>query len=59
VVELGLPAWSRGMHIALASLLWGTVVAVAALTTRSAEAVSTTAASQLSDGIRPRAEAAV
>jgi heme A synthase len=59
VVELGLPAWSRGLHIALASLLWGTVVAVAALTTRSAEAVSTTAASQLSDGIRPRAEAAV
>jgi heme A synthase len=59
VVELGLPAWIRGLHIALASLLWGTVVAVAALTTRSAEAVSTAPASQLSDGIRPRAEAAV
>jgi heme A synthase len=58
VVELGLPAWIRGLHIALASLLWGTVVAVAVLTTRSAEAVSTSPASQLSDGIRPRAEAA-
>jgi heme A synthase len=58
VVELGLPAWIRGLHIALASLLWGTVVAVAVLTTRNAEAVSTAPASQLSDGIRPRAEAA-
>jgi heme o synthase len=58
VVELGVPAWIRGLHIALASLLWGTVVAVAVLTTRSAEAVSTAPASQLSDGIRPRAEAA-
>jgi heme A synthase len=58
VVELGLPAWIRGLHIALASLLWGTVVAVAVLTTRSAEAVSPAPASQLSDGIRPRAEAA-
>jgi heme o synthase len=58
VVELGLPAWIRGLHIALASLLWGTVVAVAVLTTRSAEAVSAAPASQLSEGIRPRAEAA-
>ena len=27
VVLLGLPAWVRGLHIALASLLWGSVVA--------------------------------
>jgi heme A synthase len=59
VVELGLPAWIRGLHIAIASLLWGTVVAVAVLTTQTIEAVSTSPASQLSDGVRPRAEAAV
>ena len=29
VVLLGLPAWARGLHIALASLLWGSVVLVA------------------------------
>jgi heme A synthase len=58
VVELGLPAWIRGLHIALASLLWGTVVAVAVLTTRGAEEVSTAPTSQLSDGIRPHAKAA-
>jgi heme A synthase len=58
VVELGLPAWIRGLHIALASLLWGTVVALAVLTTGGAEAVSTAPTPQLSDGIRPHAKAA-
>lgn len=31
VVLLGLPAWVRGLHLALASLLWGSVVVVAVL----------------------------
>jgi len=33
VVFLGMPAWVRGLHIALASLLWGVVVVVAVLST--------------------------
>jgi heme A synthase len=58
VVELGLPAWIRGLHIALASLLWGSVVAVAVLITQAAGEVSTAPASQRSEGIRPQAKAA-
>jgi heme A synthase len=58
VVELGLPAWIRGLHIALASLLWGSVVAVAVLITQAAAEASTAPASQRSEGIRPQAKAA-
>jgi heme A synthase len=58
VVELGLPAWVRGLHIALASLLWGTVVTVAVLTTQPAEAASPVTVVQRNDGVRPQAKAA-
>jgi cytochrome c oxidase assembly protein subunit 15 len=58
VVELGLPAWVRGLHIALASLLWGAVVTVAVLTTQSASELSAVAAAQRNDGIRPQATVA-
>jgi heme A synthase len=58
VVELGLPAWVRGLHIALASLLWGAVVTVAVMTTQSASELSAVAAAQRSDGIRPQARVA-
>jgi heme A synthase len=58
VVELGLPAWVRGLHIALASLLWGTVVTVAVLTTQPAEATSPVPVTQRNDGVRPQAKAA-
>jgi heme A synthase len=56
VVELGLPAWVRGLHIALASLLWGTVVAVAVLSTQDAREAATAADLQRSDGISTRAK---
>jgi heme A synthase len=58
VVELGLPAWVRGLHIGLASLLWGAVVAVAVLTMQAAPEASPSPAPQRSDGIRPHAEVA-
>lgn len=58
VAELGLPAWVRGLHIALASLLWGTVVAVAVLSTQDAREAATVAGLQRSDGIPSRAKVA-
>jgi heme A synthase len=58
VVELGLPAWVRGLHIALASLLWGTVVAVAMLSTQVAGEAAPLAASQRTDTIRSQARVA-
>jgi heme A synthase len=58
VVELGLPAWVRGLHIALASLLWGTVVAVAVFSTQDAREATTVAELQRSDGMPARAKVA-
>jgi heme A synthase len=58
VVELGLPAWVRGLHIALASLLWGTVVTVAVLTTQPVASAAPAAAAQRNDGVRPQAKVA-
>jgi heme A synthase len=58
VVELGLPAWVRGLHIALASLLWGAVVAVAVFSTQEAREAANVAEVQRTDGLRSRAGAA-
>jgi heme A synthase len=58
VVELGLPAWARGLHLALASLLWGTVVAVAVYSTLDAREAATMAELQRTDGVRTHAGAA-
>jgi heme A synthase len=57
VVELGLPAWVRGLHLALASLLWGTVVVVAVYATQDARAAATVSEVQRTDGVRTRAGA--
>ncbi len=58
VVELGLPAGIRALHIALASLLWGSVVAVAVLSMQPAAQPATASSARRGDSIRPRAEAA-
>jgi len=58
VVELGLPAWARGLHLALASLLWGTVVAVAVYSTLDVREAATMAELQRTDGVRTHAGAA-
>jgi heme A synthase len=57
VVLLVLPAWARGLHIALASLLWGTVVFVAVLSRRPEAAPVPVASTQRGEPLRP-AEAA-
>ena len=58
VVELGLPAWVRGLHLALASLLWGTVVLVAVFATQDAREAATVSDMQRTDSVRARAGAA-
>lgn len=58
VVLLGLPAWVRGLHIALASLLWGSVVAVAVLSMLPASATAPAPATQRGDALRPQAKVA-
>ncbi len=58
VVELGLPAWVRGLHLALASLLWGTVVVVAVFATQDAREAATVSDMQRTDSMRARAGAA-
>lgn len=58
VVLLGLPAWVRALHIALASLLWGSVVAVAVLSTLPEGEVAPAAATQRGDALRPQAKMA-
>jgi heme A synthase len=57
VVLLALPAWARGLHIALASLLWGTVVFVAVLSRRPEAAREPVPPMQRAETLRP-AEAA-
>lgn len=57
VVELGLPAWVRGLHLALASLLWGTVVLVAVFATQDAREAATVSEAQRTDAVRTRARA--
>jgi heme a synthase len=58
VVLLGLPAWVRGLHIALASLLWGSVVAVAVLSRLPVNETSPVAVTHRGDGLRAQAKAA-
>lgn len=58
VVLLGLPAWVRALHIALASLLWGSVVAVAVLSTLPVGETAPAAATQRGDALRPQANMA-
>jgi heme A synthase len=58
VVLLVLPAWARGLHIAVASLLWGAVVAVAVLTTLPADEGAPAQATQRGDVLRPQAKVA-
>jgi heme A synthase len=58
VVLLGLPAWVRGLHIALASLLWGSVVAVAVLSTLPVDEGAPAVATQRGDALRPQAKMA-
>jgi len=58
VALLGLPAWVRGLHIALASLLWGSVVAVAVLTTLPLNEPVPAPATQRGDTLRPQAKVA-
>jgi heme A synthase len=59
VVLLGLPAWVRGLHIALASLLWGSVVLVAVVGSLPMnEPVTAAMAPQRGDTLRPQAKVA-
>ena len=58
VVLLGLPAWVRGLHIALASLLWGSVVAVAVLSMLPVSEAAPITALPRGDGLRPQAKVA-
>jgi heme A synthase len=58
VVLLGLPAWVRGLHIALASLLWGSVVLVAVASTLPVNETVAAAATQRGDTLRPQAKVA-
>jgi len=54
VVLLGLPAWVRGLHIALASLLWGSVVLVAVAGTLPVDESVPATAPQRGDALRPQ-----
>jgi heme A synthase len=56
VALLGLPAWARGLHIALASVLWGAVVAVAVLSTLPVGETAPAPAAQRGDALRPQAK---
>ena len=58
VVLLSLPAWARGLHIALASLLWGTVVLVAVLSTRPEGSPVPASSAQRGESLRPQAKVA-
>jgi protoheme IX farnesyltransferase len=58
VVLLGLPAWVRGLHIALASLLWGSVVAVAVLSMYPVDVGAPVKASTRADQLRGQAKVA-
>jgi len=58
VVLLGLPAWVRGLHIALASLLWGCVVAVAALSMYPVDEAAPAVAATRVDALRGQAKVA-
>jgi heme A synthase len=58
VVLLGLPAWVRGLHIALASLLWGSVVAVAVLGMYPVDAGAPVVAPARADPLRGQAKVA-
>ncbi len=58
VVLLGLPAWVRGLHIALASLLWGAVVLVAVTSTIPLNETVPAAATRRGDALRPQAKVA-
>jgi heme A synthase len=58
VVLLGLPAWVRGLHIALASLLWGSVVAVAALSMYPVDEAAPAVATTRADALRGQAKVA-
>jgi heme A synthase len=58
VVLLGLPAWARGLHIALASLLWGSVVLVAVVSTLPLNQPVPAAATRRGDALRPQANVA-
>ncbi len=58
VALLGLPAWVRGLHIALASLLWGSVVGVAVLSTAPAGETAPAPATQRGDALRQQAKVA-
>ncbi len=56
VVLLGLPAWVRGLHIALASLLWGSVIAVAALSRYPVDEGAQAVAIRRGDALRAQAK---
>ncbi len=58
VVLLGLPAWVRGLHIALASLLWGSVVAVAVVSMLPVGDASPVTALPRGDALRSQANVA-
>jgi heme A synthase len=58
VVLLGLPAWVRGLHIALASLLWGSVVVVAVLSMLPVGEATPVTALPRGDALRPQAKVA-
>jgi protoheme IX farnesyltransferase len=56
VVLLGLPAWVRGLHIGLASLLWGSVVAVAALSRHPVDEGAPALAARRGEALRAQAK---
>ncbi|HEY8675348.1 MAG TPA: COX15/CtaA family protein [Candidatus Dormibacteraeota bacterium] len=58
VVLLGLPAWVRGLHIGLASLLWGSVVAVAALSRHPVDEAAPAMATRRGEALRAPANVA-
>jgi heme A synthase len=58
VVILGLPAWVRGLHIALASLLWGSVVAVAVLSMHPVDVGAPVKATTRAEPVRGQAKVA-
>ncbi len=58
VVFLGLPAWVRGLHLALASLLWGTVVVVAVLSAYPSGVPLPATPAERGEPARPQAKAA-
>jgi protoheme IX farnesyltransferase len=58
VVLLGLPAWVRGLHLALASLLWGSVVVVAVLSAYPLGVPLPAPSAERGEPARPQAKAA-